>query len=360
MSKELVEDPIERTPDEIMGEVMDKGFDSFYVGYSGGKDSGIVLDFISKNYPKQFKGVLYCDTGIGTKATMDFVKSWCKDHNYPLHILVATDVKRVRESKYGEIGDSFGFEAMVLNFGFPGVGNHNITMAQLKMYSIKKFCTARKKAGEKPIVISGVRRKESTRRSRRKSYRTYINADGSTWFCCPLYFKSNDWVMKYWITANIKRSPCYNTIHISGDCLCGCFAQEEELGLLKMFHPEVYEEIKRIEKLIPTKGTDAAKKWCTWGNHNKTTLGVEAQDDIEGMVCTECFHDQNQDESKASDTSYLREDIKPTITPKESESRRIKRELINKEFRERELGRKAGKKYQVGKVKKAFKESQKS
>ena len=30
MSKELVEDPIERTPDEIMGEVMDKGFDSFY------------------------------------------------------------------------------------------------------------------------------------------------------------------------------------------------------------------------------------------------------------------------------------------------------------------------------------------
>ena len=55
--------------------------------------------------------------------------------------------------------------------------------------------------------------------------------------------------MKYWITANIKRSPVYETMHISGDCLCGCFAKEEELGLLKMFHPEVYEEIKRIEEL---------------------------------------------------------------------------------------------------------------
>jgi len=334
MSKETIEDPIERTPEEIMGEVIEKGFDSFYVGYSGGKDSGIALDFIAKNYPKQFKGVLYCDTGIGTKATIDFVKSWCKDHNYPLHILVATDVKRVRESKYGEIGDSFGYEAMVLNFGFPGVANHNITMSQLKMYSIKKFCTAKKKAGEKPIVISGVRRKESTRRSRRKSYQNYINADGSTWFCCPLYFKSNDWVMKYWITANIKRSPVYETMHISGDCLCGCFAKEEELGLLKMFHPEVYEEIKRIEKLIPQKGSDVAKKYCTWGNHNQSTLGVEAQDDIEGMVCTECFHDQNQDESKAQDTSYLREKPTSNIPPEEAEIRKKKREAINKAFKE--------------------------
>lgn len=349
--EEYVSDPTEKTPEEIMKEVLEQGFDSFYVGYSGGKDSGIALDFIAKTYPKQFKGVLYCDTGIGTNATMDFVKGWCKDHNYPLHILVATDVKRVRDSKYGEIGDSFGYEAMVMNFGFPGVGNHNITMAQLKMYSIKKFTQRKKKEGENPIVISGVRRKESTRRSRRKSYRTYINNDGSTWFCCPLYFKSNDWVMKYWIEADIKRSPVYETLHISGDCLCGCFAKEDELELLKMFHPEVYEEIKRIEKLIPSKGTDAAKKWCTWGNHNKSTLDVEAQDDTEAMVCTECFYDQNQDESKTKDTSYLREDTTSTITDDEAESRRIKRELINKEFKERESGRKKGIKHKVGKDK---------
>jgi len=124
------------------------------------------------------------------------------------------------------------------------------------------------------------------------------------------------------------------------------------LDLLKMFHPEVYEEIKRIEKLIPTKGTDAAKKWCTWGNHNKTTLGVEAQDDTEAMVCTECFHDQTQDESKAKDTSYLREETTSTITDEEAEHRRIKRELINKEFREREVGRSKGQKHKVGKNKK--------
>ena len=41
----------ELEPAEILNEAITKGITSFYVAYSGGKDSGIVLDVVAKNYP---------------------------------------------------------------------------------------------------------------------------------------------------------------------------------------------------------------------------------------------------------------------------------------------------------------------
>ncbi len=321
----MIED-IEKTPNEILDEAIGRGFTDFYVAYSGGKDSGIVLDLISKEYPDNFKGVIFVDTGIATNDTIEFVKDWCDKHKYPLNMLHASDVKRVRKSEYGKIGDPFTFENLVLNFGFPTAGGHGLTMGWLKYYPMRKFIHGKIKDGENPCVISGVRKKESKRRSKRKSYQEYINQDGKMTFVTPLYYKSNDWVMKYYITHDIKRSPVYETLHISGDCLCGCFAKESELELLKMFHPEVYKEIQRLEKLVRERGTEEAQRFLTWGNHDKSTLHVESNDAIESAVCSECFFD-NGDKNEGDDTSYLHErtpeeKAKMTLTPEEQESRR--------------------------------------
>jgi len=283
----------EKTPNEILNEVIEQGYTEFYVAYSGGKDSGIVLDLVSKEYPDQFKGVIFVNTGIATNATIDFVQDWCKKNNYPLHILHSYDVKRVKKSKYGKIGDPFTYENLVLSGGFPTAGGHHFTMARLKYYPMRKFIFGRIKNGENPCVISGVRRNESKRRSVSKTYDNYIKNDGKLTFVTPLYYKSNEWVSEYWIVNNIKRSPVYETLHISGDCLCGCFAKEEELKLLEMFHPEVYTEIQRLEKLVREKGTEEAKEHPTWGNHNESTLKVESHDDIESAVCSECFFDRD-------------------------------------------------------------------
>ena len=38
----------EKTPNEIMDEAINHGLTDFYVAYSGGKDSGIALDFMAK------------------------------------------------------------------------------------------------------------------------------------------------------------------------------------------------------------------------------------------------------------------------------------------------------------------------
>ena len=284
----------EKTPNEIMVEIIGQGLTDFYVAYSGGKDSGIVLDYITKEFPENFRGVIFVDTGIATKATVDFVIDYCKKHDYKLNILHPYDVKRKKKSDYGKIGQPFTFENLVMNFGFPTAGGHNLTMGWLKYYPMRNFIYQKIKDGENPAIISGVRKKESKRRSKRKSYASYINHDGKISFVCPLFFKSNEWVTKYWIENNIKRSPVYDTLHISGDCLCGCFAKKEELKLLEMFHPEVFAEIKRLEKLVKEKGSKEAQRFTTWGNNKKSTMEVEAQSTIENTVCTECFFDREE------------------------------------------------------------------
>tara|TARA_R100001244_G_scaffold41733_1_gene37655 strand:+ start:207 stop:1139 length:933 start_codon:yes stop_codon:yes gene_type:complete len=294
----------EKTPTEIMAESIDLGLTDFYVAYSGGKDSGIALDFMAKEFPQYFKGVVFVNTGIGTQATVDFVEEYCKKRNYTLHHLHAEDVKRKKITKNGKIGEPFDFEHLVLAYGFPKQALHTVTMRWLKLFSIRKFVYERIALGENPAIVSGIRKNESARRKTKA--KKYIYNDGKMWFISPLYYKSNGWVMKYFIENDIKRSPVYETLHISGDCLCGCFAKKEELKLLEMFHPDVFTEIKRLEKLVKEKGSPEAKKNSVWGIHNQTTESVEAQDNLEAYVCSECFFDNT---GKEADTKRFNDEM---------------------------------------------------
>ena len=282
----------EKTPNEIMDEAIELGLTDFYVAYSGGKDSGIALDFMAKEFPQYFKGVVFVNTGIAIPETVKFVEDYCKERDYTLYHLHAEDVKRKKPSKYGKVGDSFSYENLVMNYGFPQQGLHTITMRWLKIFSIRKFISDRIKNGEHPAIISGIRKNESKRRSVAKN-RKYIHQDGKMWFVSPLYFKSNDWVYRYFIENNIKRSPVYDTIHISGDCLCGCFAKKGELKLLEMFHPTVFAEINRLEKLVKDKGSEDAQKHKTWGVFKQSTLSKQAQ--LQDYVCNDCMIDNQQE-----------------------------------------------------------------
>ena len=289
-----------KEPKEIMQEAIDSGLTDFYVAFSGGKDSGVVLDIMQKEFPEQFKGVLFCDTGIGTNDTKNFIKEYCEERKYPLHIVSPEDVIRKRNTNRGSAGESYSYEALVLNYGFPKQAFHTVTMRHLKYFPMRKFIYDRIALGENPCIVGGIRKNESARR--KLKWNKYFYNDGKMWFVSPIFFKEDDWVYKYYIENGIKRSPVYDTLHISGDCLCGCFAQKNELELLKGFHPEVYEEIKRLEKLIKEKGTEEAKESTTWGGHGVTTH--ESDDDAENFVCNDCFFDREgkEEDTKRSDS----------------------------------------------------------
>ena len=292
----------EKTPKEIMQESIDLGLKEFYVAYSGGKDSGIALDFMAKEFPQYFKGVVFVNTGIGTDATINFVENYCKERGYTLYHLHAEDVKRKIDTHVGKKGEPFDFEHLVMAYGFPQQPLHTVTMRWLKMFSLRQFIFERIAKGENPAIVSGIRKNESARRKTKA--KKYIYNDGKMWFVSPLYFKSNEWVYEYFVKEDIKRSPCYETLHISGDCLCGCFAQENELELLKMFHPEVYDKIKKLEMKLKTCGTDDAKKHATWGIHDQTT--IESDDETEGYVCNDCFFDRD---GKEKDTKRFNDEM---------------------------------------------------
>ena len=281
----------EKTSNEILDfAIKEANIDSFYVGYSGGKDSGIVLDLIANQYPKYFKGVIFVNTGIATNATVNFVKDFCKEKNYPLHILTPNDVKAKGKGNL-KAGQPFNYENLIKTFGFPKKSFHNNTMAWLKYYPMRDFIVKRIKKGEKPALISGVRKNESNRRKNISKY-TQVPLDKSDQiiFVKPIFYKSNSWVSEYWIKTGLKKSPVYETLHLSGDCLCGCFADSKELKLIEMFHPEVFEEIKRLEQIAKLHN-----KNHNWGNSKTSTTEITQQttlDDIEHLVCNDCYLDR--------------------------------------------------------------------
>ena len=143
----------ELEPQEILQESINKyKIDSFYVAYSGGKDSGIVLDYVAKNFPKQFKGAVFCNTGIATDACIQFVRSVCKKNGYPLFEVKPSDVKRKKDSKYGyKKGEPFSFENMVLQFGFPKQHVHDTIMGILKHQPMREFINQKIKHLEIPV-----------------------------------------------------------------------------------------------------------------------------------------------------------------------------------------------------------------
>lgn len=288
---------MEKTPKEIIDFTLTLGIDSFYVGYSGGKDSGIVLDLIAREYPKYFKGVIYINTGIGTDATLNFVKNFCKQKNYTLFELTPNAVSAKGRSKYLKKGEHYNYQNLIKCFGFPDASWHNTTMAWLKYYPMKYFINDRIALGENPALISGVRKNESSRRKFSSKYtRCPLDKSESIIFVKPIYYKTNTWVSEYWIKNNLKRSPCYDTIATSGDCLCGCFSDSHELKLLELYHPEVFNKIKELEQVIQKVGTHRAKKYAHWGNSDNTsTTDIQNQttlDFIEESICNECHFDK--------------------------------------------------------------------
>ena len=310
----------ELEPAEILNLALAKGMRDFYVGYSGGKDSGIVLDIVSQTCPENFKGVLFCDTGIGTIETKKFVIELCKEKNYPLHILKPGNVllcetchktaNRTKNfdnklcPKCDKECTPISYEMLILRFGFPGASSHPATMGWLKWYPILQFIRKRIAAGEKPVILSGIRKKESARRN--SKFDKWHDREDKIDFVKPIFYKDNNWVMRYFIENDIKRSPVYNTLHLSGDCLCGCFATREELKLIEMFHPTVFSEIKRLETLIKEKGTAKAKKYGKWGYFKQSTDDIQAQTKMENFVCNDCILDNKL---MASDTSRFNEEM---------------------------------------------------
>ena len=96
-------------------------------------------------------------------------------------------------------------------------------------------------------------------------------------FFAPIYSWTTKQVYDYIRDNKLELSPTYETLHMSGDCLCGAFAQQGESQLLYTFHIELAEVIMGLEK----------KYGGHWGNGTSIT-GSSKQANLDDLVCMEC------------------------------------------------------------------------
>lgn len=223
--------------------------------FSGGKDSLVACHSLQD----ELDGVLYCKTGIGLQENVDYVRDTCKTYGWTLNIV---------EPKTNET-----YEDFIRKFGFPGKGIHSAIMGYLKYHPMRKFARE-----NKPLTyITGRRRKESKRRMRIQKQQTE-KVDGMT-FYSPLYDWTTKDVWDYIKKHELKRCPVYETLHMSGDCLCGAFSESGEAELIATFHSKMAERIKLLEQQYGGR----------WGNQSSIT-GALNQSKISSYVCNDCVH----------------------------------------------------------------------
>jgi 3'-phosphoadenosine 5'-phosphosulfate sulfotransferase (PAPS reductase)/FAD synthetase len=261
--KEFLDNP-PRTPAEIVRKGVDyHNIDSLYVGLSGGKDSSVVAHFAAENFPELFKGCIFCDTGIAVKEAKEFVISYCKEMGY----------------------------------GFPGPNVHTTIMRHLKYIPMRELIRSRIELGERPAILSGVRKQESVRRGINASDEVY--RDGKMIFISPMLYKSDSWMYAYYTEHKLKRSPVYDTLHISGDCLCGCFSKPGEAKLLDIFHKPTAKQIHELEEWM-RENFDGPNHLKTWGKQAGMTHAGD-QDTIDKFLCNDCYFDRKDDSKQTLD-----------------------------------------------------------
>ena len=232
--------------------------------FSGGNDSSTLVDLMVR------MGVathaIHANTTIGIEATRQFVRDRCAALGLPL-------LEEVPPQTYAEL---------VLEQGFPGPAMH------FKMYQrLKERCLrqARRRLGTNPrkervLYIAGRRRAESARRS---DVPEHERVDSTIW-ASPLANWGKADLEEYRRVFGLPRNPVADELGMSGECLCGAFAEPGELDRIRHHHPEVADEIEMLEVQLLAAGTVPEER-CMWGWG--AYRGDEAPSQT-GPLCSSC------------------------------------------------------------------------
>jgi 3'-phosphoadenosine 5'-phosphosulfate sulfotransferase (PAPS reductase)/FAD synthetase len=252
-----------------------------YIGlFSGGKDSLTTCHYLWEQ--DKLKEVLYCKTGVGLQENIDYVHDTCQQYGWKLNIV---------EPKKGET-----YEDFLRKFGFPNDGAHNMIMGYLKWHPMRKYSRENKDA----VLVSGRRNKESKRRMRIATKEYEKTSDGLS-FWSPLLKWSNKQVWDYMKKNELQRCPVYETLHMSGDCLCGAFSELGEAEMIQMFYPYMAKRIELWEQQYGYLHPDH-NKWGNWSSmkgastQRRIDKYIDEQEDIPNLndevvdlVCNECM-----------------------------------------------------------------------
>lgn len=263
-----------RDPGDIIRRAINEhSLDKIFVGFSGGKDSTVTLDYVWKNYREYIAGAYHIRTGISVPSTLDFSGKFCEDRGIP----------------FIELRSQAQFDDMVRKYGFPGPPMHRIYYVELKEDPLAAFVQSQKGAFRERIgIITGVRAAESKRRGRTARD---IKRKGATVWIAPLIDWSNEDMFRYRDECNVPMSEAARTLCMSGDCLCGAQAKSpDEIKPIKLFYPDIAHRIERLQiELKESSDPVLRQRWqyAPGPKLNDTIITPEQWDD-EMPMCVNC------------------------------------------------------------------------
>lgn len=229
-----------------------------YALFSGGKDSFATAMVLKE--AGLLAGCVLLDTGISVPEWRPGCEALCATHGF------AYEVFRTNIS----------YEWFVWKYGFPGPAGHGYAMNYLKGRAIREF----KKAHPMASLASGVRRLESARRA--LNAKELGSFEGVAVYA-PIFDWTTERVWAYVRAHGYERPKSYLTLGISGDCLCGAFAQDHERSALADYYPLCHARIQALETEIATHHPTR----CRWGA-GSTAQAREEQTNDEAIICVEC------------------------------------------------------------------------
>jgi len=236
--------------------------------FSGGHDS-LCACHIAAQHPS-FSGCVHINTGIGIEQTRQFVRDTCAEQGWPLREYHPTE-------KYEDI---------CIKHGFPGPAGHRYMYIKLKERCLRQLLRDTRdpeNRRRKIAFICGTRRAESSRRKMGMSGEIKTgqpNPSPRVVWVSPII----DWVSEdkrlYMEKHKLRANQVTDTLCMSGECLCGAFAKENELEEIRRFYPDAAAEIDRISLLVKEAG-----EHHVWG----TRPGKRVHpDQLELPLCFSC------------------------------------------------------------------------
>lgn len=250
-------------PYDIIRQAVDEHQPSHVFGlFSGGHDSLCACHLASRH--DEFRGVIHINTGIGVEETRQFVRDVSKQFGWPFH----------------EYHPPESYESLVVEHGFPGPAQHGTMYRRLKERCMRQVL--RDFSGTIGL-ISGARSQESKRRMGTADAirRGPDPSKRALWINPIISWDAHD-KRRYMAENNLPANPVVERLCMSGECLCGAFAEPGELDVIRGFYPEAAAEIDRISAKVK-----AAGQHCVWGTRPEASRQEQPHPD-QLPLCFSC------------------------------------------------------------------------
>ncbi len=295
---------------------------AIFLFFSGGYDSlvtadlayGTVLNWTAgmaarRDIPCQPPiKVVHVNTGIGIPETRQYVRSMALWQGWD----------------YAEYLTPVRYEDIVRKHGFPGPSAHRYMYIQLKERALDALVrdhTCRRSdwrtflmpilqqsyampltsrqylyaalmetyplflqaCKSRVLFITGVRKQES---ARRMGHVKAFQEEGRRVWVAPLLNWTRGEILDHLAFRDFPRNPVVETLHMSGECLCGSFSHEGELDEICFWYPETGQYLRELERIVQGEGfcwgwEEAPPHW--WRQMRK------GQDVLPGILCSGCI-----------------------------------------------------------------------